>query len=200
MATLDTDIRQRVLDHLARNGVSARRFGKEALADSGFVASLKRGRRLRLDTADKVLAFMGDEPIGPEFRCEVEAFLGVTRTKASVLGSEAVRNRSFVGRLRRQGKSQGFGRSMLHAAFLGIMAAANADWLSFRLRFQCRSSPRSNRHRTVGTVFPGALHYPEGSGRSALGFQIAHRPIPSYRERIPRSCPSRIWLSLLSWR
>ena len=101
MATLDTDIRQRVLDHLARNGVSARRFGKEALADSGFVASLKRGRRLRLDTADKVLAFMGEESIGPAFRCEVEAFLGVTRTKASVLGSEAVRNRSFVGRLRR---------------------------------------------------------------------------------------------------
>ena len=101
MATLDTDIRQRVLDHLARDGVSARRFGEEALADSGFVASLKRGRRLRLDTADKVLAFMGEEPIGPAFRCEVEAFLGITRTKASVLGLEAVRNRSFVGRLRR---------------------------------------------------------------------------------------------------
>ena len=101
MATLDTDIRQRVLDHLARSGISARRFGKEALADSGFVASLKRGRRPRLDTADKVLAFMGEAPIGPAFRCEVEAFLGVTRTKASVLGSEAVRNRSFVGRLRR---------------------------------------------------------------------------------------------------
>ena len=101
MATLDTDIRQRVRDHLARNGISARRFGEEALADSGFVASLKRGRRLRLDTADKVLAFMGEEPIGPVFRREVEAFLGVTRTKASVLGSEAVRNRSFVGRLRR---------------------------------------------------------------------------------------------------
>ena len=101
MATLDTDIRQRVRDHLARKGISARRFGEEALADSGFVASLKRGRSPRLDTADKVLAFMGEEPIGPVFRREVEAFLGVIRTKASVLGSEAVRNRSFVGRLRR---------------------------------------------------------------------------------------------------
>ena len=48
MATLDTDIRQRVLDHLARNGVSARRFGKEALADSGFVASLTRDEARRI--------------------------------------------------------------------------------------------------------------------------------------------------------
>ena len=60
-----------------------------------------RGRTLRLGTADRVLAFMGEAPIGPVFRREVEAFLAVTRTKVSVLGAHGARNPSFVARLRR---------------------------------------------------------------------------------------------------
>ena len=56
---------------------------------------------MRLKTADRVLAFMGEPLLGPAFRNEVEAFLSVTGTKLSVLGEEAAGNPSFVGRLRR---------------------------------------------------------------------------------------------------
>ena len=101
MATLDTDLRRSVRDHLERRGISSRRFGEEALGDAGFVASLTRGRSLRLDTADRVRVFMGKSPIGPAFRREVEAFLGTTRTKVSALGVGAMGDPSFVTRLRR---------------------------------------------------------------------------------------------------
>ncbi len=84
----------------ARHGVSARRFGTEALGDPGFVGSQMRGRSLRLATADRVLAYMGCPPLDPLLRGEVEAFLAVSGTKASILGEEAAGNPSFVGRLR----------------------------------------------------------------------------------------------------
>ena len=67
----------------------------------GFVGLHARGRPLRVDTADRVLAFMGYPPLGPLLRAEVEAFLAVSGTKVSILGEEAVGNPSFVGRLRR---------------------------------------------------------------------------------------------------
>ena len=101
MATLDTDLRRAVREHIERRGISSRRFGQEALGDAGFVASLTRGRSLRLDTADRVLAFLGRAPVGPAFRREVEAFLGATGTKISVLGRSATGDPSFVSRLRR---------------------------------------------------------------------------------------------------
>ncbi len=97
----DERLRRTVAAWRARHGMSARRFGMEALGDPGFVASQMRGRSLRLATADRVLVFMGDPPLGPVFRREVEAFLAVTGTKLSVLGLEAAGNPSFVGRLRR---------------------------------------------------------------------------------------------------
>ena len=67
----------------------------------GFVGLQARGRPLRVDTADRVLAFMGYPPLGPLLRAEVETFLAVSGTKLSILGEEAVGNPSFVGRLRR---------------------------------------------------------------------------------------------------
>ncbi len=85
----------------ARHGVSSRRFGTEAMGDPGFVGSLAQGRSLRLRTADRALTFMGHPPLEPLLRAEIEAFLAVSGTKASVLGEEAVGNPSFVGRLRR---------------------------------------------------------------------------------------------------
>ena len=109
--TLQT-IRQRRVDHrewksniiegyIERHRISGRRFGEAALSDPGFVASLARGRSLRLDTADRLLVFMGEAPIGPAFRREVEAFLSVTRTKAYLLGLDAAGDPSFVARLRK---------------------------------------------------------------------------------------------------
>ena len=85
----------------ARRGMSARRFGMEALGDPGFVGSLARGRSLRLHTADRVLTFMGYPLLEPLLRAELETYLSVSGTKASILGEEAVGNPSFVGRLRR---------------------------------------------------------------------------------------------------
>ncbi len=100
-AALDDLLRRAVAAWRERRGVSARRFGVEALGDPGFVFSHARGRTVRLGTADRILAFMGLAPLGPAFRDEVEAFLEVTGAKASVLGAEAVGNRSLVGRLRK---------------------------------------------------------------------------------------------------
>ena len=101
MTRLDTELRALVRAHLERSGLSGRRFGAEALGDPGFVASLAKGRRLTLKTADRVLAFVGAAPIGDAFRREVEAFLTTSGTKVYVLGEQAARDPSFVERLRR---------------------------------------------------------------------------------------------------
>lgn len=71
------------------------------MGDPGFLRTLARGRSLRLRTADRALAFMGRPPLEPLLKAEVEAFLAVSGTKASVLGEEALGDRAFVGRLRR---------------------------------------------------------------------------------------------------
>jgi len=90
----------RLLDaYRARHGLSARRLGCEALNDPGLAATLKRGRTLRLSSADRLLVFIGAAPLGPRFRCEVQAFLRVTRTKRAVFGLEAAGSPSFVARL-----------------------------------------------------------------------------------------------------
>ena len=96
-----TTLRRTIEGYIERHRISGRRFGEAALGDPGFIASLARGRLLRLDTADRLLAFMGEAPIGPAFRREIEAFLSVTRTKAYLLGLDAAGNPSFVARLRK---------------------------------------------------------------------------------------------------
>ena len=101
MASLDDRLGDAVRAHLARSGLSGRRFGARALGDPGFVASQTKGRRCGLATADRVLAAMGARPIGPAFRREVEAFLSAIRTKVYVLGEGSAGAPSFVERLRR---------------------------------------------------------------------------------------------------
>ena len=98
---LDERLRRSIALWRARSGMSARRFGVGALGIPGFVGLQARGRPLRVETADRVLAFMGYPPLGPLLRAEVEAFIEVSGTKVSILGEEAVGNPSFVGRLRR---------------------------------------------------------------------------------------------------
>ena len=100
MTTLDDFIRQTITAYLARTNMSARKFGSMALGDPGFVSSLKAGRSLGLDTADRVHQFMSEAPIGPTFRDEVEAFLSRTGMKPYILGAEALDDPSFVTRLR----------------------------------------------------------------------------------------------------
>ena len=65
------------------------------------MAQLRRGRSLHLRTADRLLAFMGMEPVGEAFRREVDAFLAATGLKVSLFGEMAAGNRSFVARLRK---------------------------------------------------------------------------------------------------
>ena len=71
---------------------------ERALGEPGFVADVKRGGSPELDAADRMLRFMDIAPIGPRFRHEVEAFLiaARVRTRATALGTKAVRKSSFV--------------------------------------------------------------------------------------------------------
>ena len=101
MTDLATFLHETIEDWIAREGVSGRRFGVAALGDPGLVAGLRRGRSLRLGTADRLLAFMGMEPVGAAFRREVEAFLAATGLKVSLFGEMAARDPSFVARLRK---------------------------------------------------------------------------------------------------
>ena len=95
-----TILRQSVESYMARHRLSARRFGQLALRDPGFVAALIRGRSLRLDTADRLLIFMGHAPIRPHFQRELNAFLQITRMKPYMLGIYALGDPSFTLRLR----------------------------------------------------------------------------------------------------
>ena len=52
MASLDDRLHAAVRVHLARSGLSVRRVGARALGDSGFVASLTKGRRWDQPTPD----------------------------------------------------------------------------------------------------------------------------------------------------
>ena len=79
--SLDDRLRRAVAAWRIRHGMSARRFGVEALGDPDFVFAQERGRSVRLATADRVLVFMGRPPLGTAFRSQVEAFLEVTGTK-----------------------------------------------------------------------------------------------------------------------
>ncbi len=101
MTALASHFRTAVEAFLERTGTAPARLGLDALRDPSFVHRLTNGREPRLETADRVLAFMGEEPVGPGFRCELEAFIAVTRTKASLLGHYAAGDLSFVTRIRR---------------------------------------------------------------------------------------------------
>ena len=86
---------------LSETGTTPAAFGRLALDNPSFVGTLRKGADMRLDTADRVLAFMGAEPIGRRFRREVETYIGVTGAKPYLLGEQAVGDPSFVARLLR---------------------------------------------------------------------------------------------------
>jgi len=165
---LDDRLRRAVAAWRVRHGVSARRFGAEALGDPDFVWSQERGRSVRLGTADRVLAFMGFPPLGPFFREEVEAFLAVTGTKVSVLGEEAAGNPSFVGRLRK-----GASPRLRTVDRVRAWMAANASEEETRaIRARVADEPF-----LAGTELPGSLDAPlppAGSGAEQKGKGGSH--------------------------
>ena len=93
-------LRNAVTAFIDRRKLSPTRLGRLLFGNPSFVRVLMRGCSPRLDTADRVLEFIGLSPIGPRFRREVDAYLAVTGAKAAAVGEEAVGNRSFVTRLR----------------------------------------------------------------------------------------------------
>ena len=88
-------------DFLEETGMAHSRLGLEATGDPTLVRRIRQGQAPRLDTADRVLAFMGRETLGDAFRREVDAFLEVTRIKPYLFGRSAAGNPSFVVDLRR---------------------------------------------------------------------------------------------------
>jgi len=100
------DIRDKVAAYLARTGMPEREFGKLALGRADFVAQLAVQRRMTLDTADRLLRFMGEAPIGPEFVREVEAFLEVTGIRPARLGIDTTGAPWFVDVIRTRGTTR----------------------------------------------------------------------------------------------
>ena len=100
------DVRDKVAAYLARTGMPEREFGKLALGRADFVEQLPVQRRMTLDTADRLLRFMGEEPIGPEFVREVEAFLEVTGIRPARFGMDATGEPSFVKVIRTRGTTR----------------------------------------------------------------------------------------------
>ena len=90
-----------VEDYLEETGMAPSTFGILTSGDPSLVLGLRKGRVCRLAVADRVLEFMGLEPVGPGFSREVEAYLSVTRTKPYLFGRTAMANPTFVTELRR---------------------------------------------------------------------------------------------------
>ena len=87
-------------DHCSRKGLGLRAFGAAATGDAELIPDLALERSPTLKTVDKVLAELGQSPVGPLFETEVDAFLKVTGTKISVLGRGATKNPSFVAHVK----------------------------------------------------------------------------------------------------
>ena len=100
MNMIEAEFRDAISNFLERSGMSDRKLGELALGDPEFVPDVKGGASPGLDAVDRVLRFMDIAPIGPRFRREVEAFLIVTRTSPTLVGTRAVGKSSFVRELR----------------------------------------------------------------------------------------------------
>ena len=99
-APLDETIRQAVQAYLARTGMSERKLGAFAAGDPSLVPRLMAGGSTTLHTADALLGYMEEPPIGPQFASEVEAFLTETGIGERQFGSKAAGDPSFVTKLR----------------------------------------------------------------------------------------------------
>ena len=96
MTDLMTDIRAKVAAYLERSEMPEEEFGKRALSRPQFVEQLAAQQTITLRTADRLLRFLGEAPIGPVFRREVEAFLDVTGKRVTRFGTEAAGYPWFV--------------------------------------------------------------------------------------------------------
>ena len=100
MTTLEDSIRQAVQAHLARTGMSKRKLNAFAVGDPSLIPRLMAGGSTKLHTADALLRYMDQPPIGPKFASEVDAFLSETGIGERQFGSKAADDPSFVTKLR----------------------------------------------------------------------------------------------------
>ena len=100
MTTLEDSIRQAIEAYLARSQLSERKLSAFAVGDPALIPRFRAGGSMRLDTADQLLTYMNEEPIGPTFRSDVEAFLSETGIGERKFGGKAAGDPSFVTRLR----------------------------------------------------------------------------------------------------
>ena len=99
MTTLEDSIRQAIEAYLARSQLSERKLSAFAVGDPALIPRVRAGGSMLLDTADQLLTYMNEEPIGPAFRGEVEAFLSETGIGEHQFGDAAVGDPSFVAKL-----------------------------------------------------------------------------------------------------
>ena len=100
MTTLEDSIRQAIEAYLARSQLSERKLSAFAVGDPTLIPRFRASGSMRLDTADQLLTYMDEEPIGPTFRSEVEAFLSETGIAERKFGGKAAGDPAFVTRLR----------------------------------------------------------------------------------------------------
>lgn len=95
-----TELCRSIDSYLDRRGMSASRFGREALNDPCFVGRrLGNGRRVKLATADRARGFMGERRFRPVVVCETESFLALSGLEGWTVGDLALGQRAFVRRL-----------------------------------------------------------------------------------------------------
>lgn len=104
--TLTDDIRAKVSAYLERTGMPDEEFGKRVLGRPQFVEQFAGQQTMTLETADRLLRFLGEAPIGPVFRREVEAFLEVTAIRPAKLSTDAAGYPWFVGTLEERGSAR----------------------------------------------------------------------------------------------
>ena len=201
MTTLDANLRRAVLAYLKRSGLSGLQFGQLALGNPEFVLGLDRGRSLTLETADRALRFMGQTPIGPTFRREVEAFLGVTGTGQANLGLRAVEDAAFVEKLR-QGASIRLtavqrvrtwmrataerSATRRHCAGIGEERRGGTRPRPGSGRARCADRERGIAVRPRSAIFPGGpagLPHLAPGGDAPLAFPKNAGPLPGCRQR-----------------
>ena len=177
--------RQALIDaieaHIAREQLTRTGFGRAAVDDGSFLGRLDRGSDMRLDTADKVLAFLGEEPMGPRFLREIEAWLRVTGTKRHLLGRQALGDPTFVLRLER-GRSPTLATVDRVRAFMAANArTAEREAVRAAVEEGVPAVP-SDAAGEEETEMDGDICYIKTKEAAAL-LGLSHRTLETYRWR-----------------
>ena len=167
--------------HIAREKLTRTGFGMDAVDDGSFLGRLDRSSDLRLETADKVLAFLGEEPMGPRFLREIKAWLRVTRTKPHLFGLQALGDPTLVLRLGR-GRSLTLGTVDRVRAFMAEHACT-AECEVVRAAFEEKGlTVPADAAGEEETVMEGDICYIKTKEAAAL-LGLSPRTLETYRWR-----------------